>query len=436
MRDSQIAFQPSWGRRIVGMEGLRALAAIGVLIGHTRVHMSDFVSWGVAAPLMYPLLNGLTLFFALSGFLLFRPFASALLTGDKFPAIGRYATNRALRVFPAYIVITLLVSLVLGTAYVTPQLDSVESSGELIGYMTDPGLLLINMTMLQTLFPFSLKTGISVAWSLTVELVFYVVMPLMAIVAWNIRKRTKDHQGLLIAAVPIAGMFLIGLAGKIVKWSIFQGFTEDERFLYEWGGNWLAVFARSFPAHADLFAFGMLAALLVAAFEAERIPHAYAARFRAAAFAAAIAMVGASYFTPGDFKDTTLAVGFGAALLFVALPARTGGPGIVAKSLDFLPLRYVGLVSYSLYLWHVPVIWLVVKLGWQGPDTYPGFFWNLGLVFAISLAFSSVTYHLIEKPALALKKRTDKRKQAQPEQPQAKVSRTSETKEVSEQGVQ
>jgi peptidoglycan/LPS O-acetylase OafA/YrhL len=434
MRDSQIAFQPSWGRRIVGMEGLRALAAIGVLIGHTRVHMSDFVSWGVATPLMYLLLNGLTLFFALSGFLLFRPFASALLTGDKFPVIGRYATNRSLRIFPAYIVITLLVSLVLGTAYMTPQLDSLESSGELVGYMTDPGLLLINMTMLQTLFPFSLKTGIGVAWSLTVELVFYVVMPLLAIIAWKIRKRTKGHRGLLIAAVPIIAMFLIGLVGKIVKWSLFQGFTEEERFLYEWGGNWLAVFARSFPAHADLFAFGMLAALLVAAFETERIPHAYAARFRTSAFATAVVMVGATYFAPGDFKDTTLAVAFGAGIFFVALPARTGGPGIVAKSLDFLPLRYVGLVSYSLYLWHLPVIWLVVKFGWQGSETYPGFLWNVGLVFAISLAFASVTYHLIEKPALALKKRTDKRKQPQPEQPQTAATLSTETQPVSEPG--
>ncbi len=417
MSRTQVALTPSWGRRIVGMEGLRALAAVTVLIGHTKVHLAPGVDWGVFAVPAALGLKGLVLFFALSGFLLFRPFATALLTGGAAPDLRRYAVNRALRIFPVYIVIVLLVSLVLGLAYTSPQGATQAESGDMVGYMTDPWLVLINTTMLQTFFPFSMKTGLGVAWSLTVELVFYVVMPLLALLALRVqRRRSRDGmpagRAFAFALAPVAAILAIGIVGKAVKWALFRDIPPEQHFLAEWGGNWVAVFSRSFLANADLFAFGMVAAVVVAAFETGRLSHDLAFRFRAGALVVAVGATLATRVVPDSLEQTAFAAAYGALILFVAMPARDARPGLLARFLALPPLEYMGRVSYSLYLWHIPVIWLVVRLGIAFPRTPAGLLANVVLVLVISVAFSTVTYYLVERPALRAKKRTDTRARA------------------------
>ena len=63
--------------------------------------------------------SGLTLFFALSGFLLYRPFAAAIVRAERPPYVRAYLTNRALRILPAYIAILILVGLIFGAANLT-----------------------------------------------------------------------------------------------------------------------------------------------------------------------------------------------------------------------------------------------------------------------------------------------------------------------------
>ena len=88
-----------------GIDGLRAFAALAVLFAHTGAFS---VTAGSLNSKVYNLSTfgdqGLTLFFAISGFLLFLPFVSALLADRPMPSIRRYFTNRGLRIFPAYIV--------------------------------------------------------------------------------------------------------------------------------------------------------------------------------------------------------------------------------------------------------------------------------------------------------------------------------------------
>jgi peptidoglycan/LPS O-acetylase OafA/YrhL len=392
------------------MEGLRAVAAVSVLVGHVKIHLNPDTEWGLFELPMYFVLNGLTLFFSLSGFLLFRPFASALLTGERFPPLGRYAANRALRIFPVYIAILLLVSLVLGLAYTTPQHSGQVESADLVGYMTDPWLLIVNASMLQTFFPFSIKTGLGVAWSLTVELVFYVVMPLLALMALWLRRKVNGRHAMLLALAPAIVIFAIGMMGKLYHLWVFSSIAPEDKFVNSWGGTWNAVVSRSFFEHADLFVFGMVAATLVAAFETGRIRHEYAARARLIALIVAVVAVVAARPVPTFFEETTWALVCGAVIFFVAMPNRSAEAGLLSRALDLGPIRYVGLISYSLYLWHVPVIWLVLRLGVIAPETPLGLLANIGIVLAISILFASVTYYLVEKPALKLKKRTDRKK--------------------------
>lgn len=94
--------------------------------------------------------------------MLFRPFASGILDSSRRPSVKKYFTNRALRIYPAYLVILFIVSLVIGKAYATsiPEGVGVEGSSETVGYMTDPIALITNALMVHTLFPDTVKTAL------------------------------------------------------------------------------------------------------------------------------------------------------------------------------------------------------------------------------------------------------------------------------------
>src|SRR5882724_6110621 len=87
------------GRNLAPVEALRGVAAWSIVCFHIWLFTSSAkLTWnlGPATVFMQPLQSGVTLFFVLSGFLLYRPFINGR------PSIGRYFRNRALRILPAY----------------------------------------------------------------------------------------------------------------------------------------------------------------------------------------------------------------------------------------------------------------------------------------------------------------------------------------------
>lgn len=76
-----IAVRPSWGKRLAGVEGLRGIAAVSVVLYHLGLTASFHVQTG-PLEIFFTLFNqGLTLFLVLSGFLLYRPFVAAIVQG-------------------------------------------------------------------------------------------------------------------------------------------------------------------------------------------------------------------------------------------------------------------------------------------------------------------------------------------------------------------
>src|SRR5439155_14852002 len=130
-----------------------------------------------------PLQSGVTLFFVLSGFLLYRPFAQAALNGTARPSIRRYLRNRALRILPAYWTV-LLVSVGAGATVV-----AATESGNLVGRL-GPGQLSASLLLVQSYRPSTIFTGLQPAWSLCVEAAFYVLLPLAALAASARRRRS------------------------------------------------------------------------------------------------------------------------------------------------------------------------------------------------------------------------------------------------------
>ena len=134
-------------------------------------------------PLITPA-SGVWLFFALSSYVIARPFIDALVTGRPLPAAGRYLRRRAGRIFPLYWVTVTIFVLIAGHPGV-------------IGWQFAAHCLLLN-----NLLPGQQATLYSVAWTLTLEVLFYLLVPLLAGLA---RARWRRPSPALLARVILGG---------------------------------------------------------------------------------------------------------------------------------------------------------------------------------------------------------------------------------------
>lgn len=397
--ESTIEVAPSSGTRLLGIEGLRAVAALSVMLGHFNLHL---VPREVLSPVLQKVLNvagqGLTLFFVLSGFLLFGPFLTGAARRAPFDVSG-YFLNRILRIYPAYIVIFAGTALVLGLAYtkaVSPGDTGVEGTADTIGRMTGFGPIAANLFLVHTLTPWTIKTGLGVSWSLTAEICFYLVLPVLAAIAVRLSRRF----GLNTSAVVVSlGMIVVGLACRTIGNAQVHG-DAAAQFYQQWGGNWLAVYLRSILCQADLFGIGMLA-VVAFRYSATLTKAGDRTKFRLCLYGAAVLGLALSRLE----HEFGFAVFFAASLLIVTTAASSGRPHRLVSILEWAPVRSLGVISYSFYLWHLPVIWGVYK--WQlrevRPDTFLTITTTYALVLAITIALSSATYLAIERPALLLK---------------------------------
>ncbi|WP_317229814.1 acyltransferase [Clavibacter sp. MX14-G9D] len=380
-----------------GIEGLRGVAAIAVLLYHVQRQLArpttDVPLVGEVAFFSH----GVTLFFVLSGFLLFLPFARSLIDGGPLPRLSRYAANRALRVFPGYIVVLLLVSLVLRVA-ILPR--DTRDAGLEIGTL-GPVDTVLNALLLQGYAPRTLRSGIEVAWTLAVEVCFYVLLPIVAVLA----ARLLRGRGTWVRALaPAVVLLVIGMAGKVWSMVAQAPLGHQGRLASEWGATGEAVANRSILTHADLFAYGMAAAVVLLTLSSDDGLRDRVAAWRVPVGIAAAALIVVASEAPVEaFEESLVAASCAALLLIVALPRRGGSLGPVTRFLELRWIAWLGTISFSVYLWHLPVIRFLRRAGLVLPDTLAGFALNTLVVGAVTLALSAATYYAIERPALRLK---------------------------------
>jgi peptidoglycan/LPS O-acetylase OafA/YrhL len=318
---------------------------------------------------MQPLQSGVTLFFVLSGFLLYRPWASG-----EGPRLGRYLRNRALRILPAY-------WFVLSVAAVAGAAVAHTSATEKLAGKLDPGEFLASFGLVQGYRPSSIFTGLPPAWSLGVEIAFYLLLPLAALLAAR------------SVWLPPALMLGLGLTGKIGLSA--AGLDGDRSF----APTWSSVLAHGFLAHADLFGFGMCAAAVYARWEK---PPAW---IRTAIPRRILVCVGtpwtvlAYYFVNPFLYESGVA--FFCALLVLWVLAREQ-----RSLLETRLARAGGRISYSVFLWNYPVL---IFLGGHGllarGNGALAVLSNATIAFAGVALLSSLSYRYVEAPALRLKTR-------------------------------
>jgi len=384
------------GARLPGVDGLRAIAEGFILIYHCWIYSSptgEPLGLGPFGRFLLPHLPvGVSLFFALSGFLLYRSLAMAILQRKPLPSISRYLRNRALRIFPAYWTILVATGVILPAVMV--RNSTTLELGRLSGQFDD---LLKNMFLMQNYFRDSWDTGIGPVWSLAIELHFYLALPLLGLLAVRMGGRFLGSKGrALVALFPAIAIGFVGVFG-----SLAEAWTAD------WSNDyWHSVLVRGIFYHADLFAFGIGLAVLWAATTLGLVrlpgwwrPAAVTGLVSATLLAVGLTDRGILDRYQGAFQyEALLSLSCVLLIALVVLPNedRDARP-LLIRLLELRPVVAIGLVSYSLFLWHEPVIRSLQQRGLTlgGPQ---GFVINLIFAALVSGLLAALTYRFVEAP--------------------------------------
>jgi peptidoglycan/LPS O-acetylase OafA/YrhL len=400
--------------RIIGLDGVRGALCLMIAITHVTTHYSP----KTAATWQTGIFGfSLVYFFVLSGFLLFLPYVRNVVeerSVGKMPDVTDYVVHRFARIVPVYLVIFLFVNFVLRLSYVqNPALQPVGTQDG-TGMITDPGMLIANLTLTQTYFPAYIQTGINPSWSLTLEYAFYTSLPLLGFLLFRLRKASNRNPFLVAAVAPLI-LLVIGFIGRSLTPLVYANSSTTDFILLNWGPNWSAVFAKSFLTNADNFALGMFAAIVFVALDHGALREGIAKRVRmisAVAIVPVFLVSGVLLVVANQYA--TMGVSVVAALMIVVIiaPLARGEKTKLAVWLDTRPMRYVGEVSLSAYLWHFPMLLLLGKLGLMAGDTLLGMLRNIVLLLACTILAATVTYYGIEKPGMNYAKRLRAKKKA------------------------
>jgi peptidoglycan/LPS O-acetylase OafA/YrhL len=322
---------------------------------------------------------GVTLFFLLSGFLLYRPWVKAALLGAPRPSLRRYAIRRASRVLPAYWVV------VVATLLLVPQT-----------LVLDAGTWLTYLLTGHVYTSGRIADGLYHTWSLCTEIAFYLVLPLLG--RWGLSRAGAAPQRALRRQLFVLGAMVVAAA----TFTLLRLTTD--LLPHENAGLWL-------PAYLDWFAAGMLLAVVEVRM-GQAAPPRWVRTLRDLARDPAICLVLAlSFFViactpmggPYDLRAAQPWETFSKHWLYLLtafcllLPATVGHGAGWSSALGRPLVHRIGLISYGIFLWHMMLIFLlmpVLGIPWFTGQTLL----VLGVVLAATLAVATVSYVVLERP--------------------------------------
>ena len=334
------------------MEGLRGFAVFLVFLVHYVTLVTPWTESQIAlmkfATALHTMGNtGVDLFFVLSGYLIYGSLIA------KPQAFGRFMARRVKRIYPTFIVVF---ATYVGLSFLFPMENKIPLS-IFLGLI----YLLQNLLLLPGIFP--IQPLITVAWSLSYEMFYYLVIP-GVIAIWGLRERSVGWRVGFFVAVTVIG----AVVGAV------------------YGG----------PIRLIMFVSGIL---LFEALAMQRIPSPSGALGLTALVAGLLAILlplpGASGYM---FKIMVL---FGA-FFVLCLACFRNASGWLAKAFSWTPLRWLGNMSYSYYLLHA----LALKAGFMvfgklvpASGSEQWVFWlMMPAMFALTLVASAVLFLAVERP--------------------------------------
>lgn len=372
------------------MDSLRAIAALSIVVFHFAGYkrLPDEMAW--LQPFFVRLGAGVLVFFVISGFLIYRPFVRANLSASPRPHPGRYAKRRFLRIVPAYfLALTITATLVGKTEVFGP--DGFLYYGFLQIY--EPGL--------------SMK-GLSVAWSLCIEVTLYAFLPIWAWLVAQVPVRTERERHLR-ERVMLGGLLAVGIG---------------MRFILE--NNLGRSSSISILSYIDIFALGMVLAYVSVLYEDRKLPRwlawiddmpgiSWLLAFLSFAAMAYLTGPNQSSYQHAEPIQLWFRHGLSGLLgVFLVLPLAFGDQtkGSLRRILAKPALLWAGVVSYGLYLFHPVVLRTLSDVGLMPPPMLgskrepSNFFawWGiLAIVFTVTGLVAAASWHFLERPLLTLK---------------------------------
>ncbi|GII70086.1 acyltransferase [Sphaerisporangium melleum] len=370
---------------------MRAVAAFAVLTFHVAIESATALQDDFLGALLARGDVAVPVFFTLSGLLLYRPYARAVLEGTPRPATGTYLVKRALRILPAYWLVVA----------VSMPLWSRDHLGDLRTWLQ---LVFLAQNYEPHPWWFGLgPKGLGQMWSLCVEAAFYLVLPLLAgLLAWFARRGGADLA--TRARRLLAGLVVLSACSYL--WTVLGYYPEYRPYLHTW-----------LPRSLAFFTPGM--ALAVVSVWARHDKDGPAARFvravnaspgslwlvAALAYAVAASPVTGIRFYGIDGVWSGLfelaLYGSIAACLVAPCALLERGDGPIGRLLGNRVMRFFGRISYGVFLWQFFALFLWYEFTGQQPFT-GNFLVNLVMVGALTVALATLSHRYVEEPARGL----------------------------------
>lgn len=307
--------------RLAGLDGLRGLAVLAVVAYHFGELRGGFL--------------GVDLFFVVSGFLITRMLILRR-AGGRSVTLGWFWRRRMRRLFPAVSVLVVVVVVLVSRLDSTLLVERTRGQGlSALLYVNNWYDLFAHIGYFDVALA---RTPLNHLWSLSIEEQFYVVWPVMFIVFARTRRGFSVLTG-------VTAMLVVASMGLAPFWDARDG----------WARAYLGTDSR-----VGAILLGALISLVLTKHEI------LATKWKPSTlWLVRLASVGAAAFlafqwVSADVTNDTLyrgglaACSLAAAMLVVGV--ALDGKGLIGSLSGLRPIAWVGMLSYSLYLWHVPIV--------------------------------------------------------------------------------
>ncbi|MGJ5100916.1 acyltransferase family protein [Bradyrhizobium sp. HKCCYLRH2057] len=370
-------------QRFIGsLTGLRFVAAATVAVGHGAPSLAS----GPLPDLIAQVSSiGMTMFFVLSGFVLWLNYAERLRSQPLGPALREFAIARFARLYPMYaaVVLVIITYLMIARSLSAPSLGFILT-------MTQAWFPVQNGTMLVAVVP-----SLQHLWSISVELFFYLLFPFVCLLLGSV-VRLPTMVGLALVNVALFALTIVAFfsVGDAVLKAVAPSLTQH-------GMQWLTYYSPYL--HIAQFIAGCFAAMIyqnranTSVTDGERRGVGILFWISLVSLVCAPVLLFLQPRLPGWSFSIELAVRLieiiGFTIVFIAA-SRYGH----ARWLSSRPMIVGGECSYSIYLLHP----FLIRLAMIGKSDAPGaveLVLRLGLFVMIATAIAWITYMLIEAPA-------------------------------------
>lgn len=398
--------------RVPALDGFRGYAAIAVMLFHVMYGAGrPRLDEGIVRSVFVSGYMGVDFFFVISGFLLFLP---AVTNGGSLGDMRSYALRRAARILPGYYLILVAVVVLHPLITAVPAELPHTSWGGMMSF-------LLHLTFLEHTVGLLLgmPEGFAIhgaVWTLTLEALFYVILPLVA--GWFLR---RPFRGLAIALVVSAVWKFLAVNVPFSLGGLAGGDRDSLRVML----------VTQLPTYAAHFAAGMFAAWLFVQLRRHRTPQmgrvAVVGQVLAVVFIVArmrwmgirdLERVGGLYTDAAGrwyydhWTQTTLvALAFASLVLATALAPRWAQWPFTNRV-----ARLLGDASYGIYLWHILIIGFALKTLDFTPDASTAAFVRmLAVTLPASVLAGWLSFVLLERPIIRWAHRRSRRPERDPE---------------------